>query len=82
MILEGIAEAIVGLAKAAVGVANVLQTISDAFVPEEEEEGETVALRGVPRWQDMDELDEESEDEEEIEDSAAPRRTKIGFKRP
>jgi hypothetical protein len=46
VILEGIAEAIVGCAKAAVGVANVLQRISDAMTPEPSEAAPYVLLRG------------------------------------
>jgi hypothetical protein len=46
VILEGIADAIVGCAKAAVGVANVIQRFADAMTPEPSEAAPYVLLRG------------------------------------
>jgi hypothetical protein len=46
VILEGIADAIVGYARAVVGVANIIQRFSDAMTPEPSEAAPYVLLRG------------------------------------
>lgn len=75
MILEGIADAIVGLAKAAVGVSNVLYRIADVATTDDAEAPVSVSLNGVERT-----YEEEEPDTDHLEEVESEFR--LGFQSP
>lgn len=75
MILEGIADAIVGLSKATLGVANVLYRVADVATTDDAESPVSVALNGVERTYEEEEPDTDHLEEVEPE-------FRLGFQSP